>query len=156
MANSRRRPISRSLGKIGTPGGRSPPILGGPSEFANSTSCCRYPGLGRAVQSEFACPGMQPVVWWRATSAGWPAELLRQAAQFFIEGSTTMNRIPQDNEFRKSSFTQGPPDQCVSVAITEGGVYVRDTKDPGKTTLHFTKPEWEAFLKGVRNGEFEI
>lgn len=68
-----------------------------------------------------------------------------------------MNRIPHDSEFRKSSFCQGPPDRpCVSVAITEGGVYVRDTKDPAKTTLHFTKPEWKAFLEAVKNREFEI
>ena len=67
-----------------------------------------------------------------------------------------MNRIPPDSEFRKSSFSQGPPNECVSVAITEGEVYVRDTKDPDKTTLRFTKPEWKAFLKAVRNKEFEI
>jgi hypothetical protein len=44
----------------------------------------------------------------------------------------------------------------VSVATTEEGVYVRDTKDPNKTTLRFTKPEWRAFLEAVRNREFEV
>jgi hypothetical protein len=37
----------------------------------------------------------------------------------------------------------------VSVAITEEAIYVRDTKDQSKTTLHFTRSEWVAFLKGV-------
>lgn len=67
-----------------------------------------------------------------------------------------MDRIPRDEEFRKSKYTQGDPENCVSVAFTEGGVFVRDTKDPAKTTLRFTRSEWEAFIRGVRDGEFDI
>ena len=66
-----------------------------------------------------------------------------------------MKQIPQGMAFRKASASCGNG-SCVSVAITEDAVYVRDTKDIHKTTLQFTRLEWECFLKGVRNGEFEL
>ena len=45
---------------------------------------------------------------------------------------------------------------CVSVKRDVNGAKVRDTKDPSKTTLSFTKEEWKAFISGVKNGEFDI
>ena len=45
---------------------------------------------------------------------------------------------------------------CVSVKIQGDQASVRDTKDPLKTTLTFTKEEWQAFVQGVKNGEFDI
>jgi hypothetical protein len=45
---------------------------------------------------------------------------------------------------------------CVEVAhLAEGGVAVRDTKDRGKPPHFFTKHEWECFLTGAKNGEFD-
>ncbi len=44
---------------------------------------------------------------------------------------------------------------CVSVAKTSQGVAVRDTKDKTKKTLFFKPDEWRAFVKGVKNGEFD-
>jgi hypothetical protein len=45
---------------------------------------------------------------------------------------------------------------CVEVAhLPEGGVAVRDTKDRGKAPHFFTKHEWECFLTGAKNGEFD-
>ena len=33
---------------------------------------------------------------------------------------------------------------------------MRDTKDPERrTALTFTRDEWDAFVKGVKNGEFD-
>jgi len=64
-----------------------------------------------------------------------------------------------DKDFRKSSFSPAYPQmpyQCVLVASKGGVVGVRDSKDPKKTTLLYTKGEWKAFLKGVRKGEFDI
>ena len=55
----------------------------------------------------------------------------------------------------KSSFSlaQG---SCVEVAsLPDGGVGVRDSKDPSGSVLRFTPDEWYAFLGGVRNGEFD-
>jgi len=46
---------------------------------------------------------------------------------------------------------------CVLVARKPQGVAVRDSKDKkkSKTTMFFTNLEWEHFLAGIRNGEFE-
>lgn len=45
---------------------------------------------------------------------------------------------------------------CVEVAFVEAGhVAVRDSKNPDGGTLVYTPSEWEAFLAGVRQGEFD-
>lgn len=40
------------------------------------------------------------------------------------------------------------------VAVKRQGVALRDSKDPQKKTLFFTRSEWAAFLKGAQAGEF--
>jgi len=51
------------------------------------------------------------------------------------------------------SFSNG---NCVEVAtLQEGHVGVRDSKDSAGPVLRFTPSEWDAFLDGVRNGEFD-
>jgi hypothetical protein len=45
---------------------------------------------------------------------------------------------------------------CVEVAdLPGGGIGVRNSRDPGGGFLRFTPDEWQAFLGGVRNGEFD-
>ena len=61
----------------------------------------------------------------------------------------------KDKDFRKSAQSRIIT-WCVAVAVTPKGVAVRDTKDPRKKTLFFTKGEWRAFVKGVKNREFEV
>jgi hypothetical protein len=54
----------------------------------------------------------------------------------------------------KSSFSASG--SCVEVAhLPGGGVALRDSKDRGKAAHVYTRHEWEAFLAGVRNGEFD-
>jgi hypothetical protein len=55
--------------------------------------------------------------------------------------------------WRKS--TRSGQGNCVEVAQLVQGVLVRDSKDPAGPALSFTHPEWEAFLSGVRSGEFD-
>ena len=51
------------------------------------------------------------------------------------------------------SFSNG---NCVEVAHLPGGhIGVRDSKDPEGAVLRFTPDEWNAFLGGARNGEFD-
>jgi hypothetical protein len=45
---------------------------------------------------------------------------------------------------------------CVEVAILGDRVAVRDAKDRAGPVLQFTADEWEAFLGGVRGGEFDL
>jgi Domain of unknown function (DUF397) len=45
---------------------------------------------------------------------------------------------------------------CVEVAsMADGGVAVRDSKHPQGPVLRFTPSEWDAFVGGVHNGEFD-
>lgn len=45
---------------------------------------------------------------------------------------------------------------CVEVANLAGGeIGVRDSKDAEGPILRFTPGEWEAFIGGVHNGEFD-
>ena len=37
-----------------------------------------------------------------------------------------------------------------------GGVAVRDSKNRGKAAHVYTSGEWEAFLVGAKNGEFDL
>jgi hypothetical protein len=55
--------------------------------------------------------------------------------------------------WRKStlSHTNG----CVEVAFVDDRVAVRDSKDRNGAVLLFTPFEWEAFVGGVRDGEFD-
>jgi hypothetical protein len=45
---------------------------------------------------------------------------------------------------------------CVEVAQVDDDVVVRDSKHPAGPILRFTADEWNAFLAGVRGGEFEL
>jgi hypothetical protein len=46
---------------------------------------------------------------------------------------------------------------CVEVAIADGIVGLRDSKDRGQgPVLAFTPDEWTAFLGGAREGEFDL
>lgn len=45
---------------------------------------------------------------------------------------------------------------CVEVAGLAGDtIRVRDSKNPRGGILNFTISEWDAFIGGVRNGEFD-
>jgi hypothetical protein len=56
-------------------------------------------------------------------------------------------------QWRTSSFSDGM--NCVEVAANDGGVSVRDSKDPAGPVLHFTRGEMLAFLQGAKAGEFD-
>lgn len=56
----------------------------------------------------------------------------------------------------KSSFSNGQGGNCVeTLKLLDGGRAVRHSKDPDGPALIFTHGEWDAFLKGVRAGEFD-
>jgi len=60
-----------------------------------------------------------------------------------------------DLRWIKSSFSFANGD-CVEVAsLPDGGIGVRDSKDTSGPVLQFTQSEWQAFIGGARNGEFD-
>jgi hypothetical protein len=45
---------------------------------------------------------------------------------------------------------------CVEVApLADGGIALRDSKDPTGPVLRFTRREWVSFLDGLDKGEFD-
>jgi hypothetical protein len=44
--------------------------------------------------------------------------------------------------------------QCVEVAVLDTAVVVRDSKEPRRTVLGFTRREWGMFVTGVRSNRF--
>ena len=59
------------------------------------------------------------------------------------------------NQWHKAAASNGGTN-CVEVMETEQGFLVRDTKDGEQgPVLSFTHDEWQAFLAGVDNGEFD-
>ena len=59
-------------------------------------------------------------------------------------------------QWRKSSHSGPFTDNCVEVAVLDGGIAVRDSKQPGGPVLMFTPDEWTAFVGGAKAGEFDL
>lgn len=68
--------------------------------------------------------------------------------------------------WRRAVTTDDPAEDCVEVAVIDpvdsghkahlGSLYVlRDSKNPEGPKLFFTRSEWEAFVGGVKLGEFD-
>jgi hypothetical protein len=58
--------------------------------------------------------------------------------------------------WHKSSRSNGQANCVETAVLPDGGRAVRDSKDHGVgPVLTFTKSEWEAFVGGVRDGEFD-
>ena len=58
--------------------------------------------------------------------------------------------------WRKSSRSGGSGGNCVEVAeLPDGGWAIRDSKDPAGPILLITSTERDAFVAGVKGGEFD-
>ncbi len=55
----------------------------------------------------------------------------------------------------KSSYSGPNSDNCVEVTHVDGMTAVRDSKNPGQAPLVFTRSEWDAFVGGAKDGEFD-
>lgn len=59
-------------------------------------------------------------------------------------------------DWRKSARSGPYSDNCVEVAFVDGAVAMRDSKDPSGPALIFTPAEWDAFVAGAKDGEFDL
>lgn len=46
--------------------------------------------------------------------------------------------------------------ECVEIAELTNTVAVRDSKNPAGPVLRFTRAEWQAFISGAKDGEFDL
>jgi Domain of unknown function (DUF397) len=68
-----------------------------------------------------------------------------------------MDRNLERAAWRTSTYSGDNGGDCVEVASNLPGIVaVRDTKDRTGPTLTFTPAGWEAFISGVRDGEFGL
>jgi hypothetical protein len=67
-----------------------------------------------------------------------------------------MSQTNNSRAWRKSSYSQGGA-ECVEIAIDAAGQrHIRDSKQHGAgPILEFTPAEWTAFVRGVKDGEFD-
>jgi hypothetical protein len=64
--------------------------------------------------------------------------------------------VLSDADWRTSSFSQDGG-QCVQVAfLPDGSVALRHSKHPDGSVLLYTRREWDAFLEGAKDGEFDL
>jgi hypothetical protein len=61
---------------------------------------------------------------------------------------------PSKATWRKSTWSHN--NGCVEVAFIGTRVAIRDSKDRNGPVLVFTASEWDAFISGARDGEFEL
>ena len=47
-------------------------------------------------------------------------------------------------------------DNCVEVAFVDEAIAVRDSRNPTGPALIFTAAEWDAFVGGAKDGEFDL
>ena len=55
--------------------------------------------------------------------------------------------------WRKSSFCASG--ECVEVAQRDGLIVVRNSMEPRRRMVRYTPQEWQAFVRGVKAGEFD-
>ncbi len=58
--------------------------------------------------------------------------------------------------WRKSTHSDDDTGACVEVAILDNGYAVRNSTDPDGPVLYFTPAEWDAFVGGAKDGEFDL
>ncbi|MGH3567115.1 MAG: DUF397 domain-containing protein [Pseudonocardia sp.] len=74
-----------------------------------------------------------------------------------MQHSDAVAALSAATTWRKASHSGGDNGGCVEVATIPGWIGVRDTKlDPDSPVLAFSPREWDAFTRGVRDGEFDL
>jgi Domain of unknown function (DUF397) len=57
----------------------------------------------------------------------------------------------------RAARPSGPyQDSSVEVAFVDDAIAVRDSKHPDGPVLLFTRAEWDAFVAGAKDGEFDL
>ena len=74
-----------------------------------------------------------------------------------MEIETKGLRVNLANAVWQKSSRSGPySDNCVEIAFVDGAIAMRDSKQPDGPVLLFTAEEWDAFVEGAKDGEFDV
>lgn len=88
---------------------------------------------------------------WRKSSASGPySDNCVETAE--VQVTVGADAAPKWRKAAASQLGQ----ECVEVAAVVGGVAVRDSNNPHGPVLLFTQGEWDAFVGGVKDGEFDL
>jgi uncharacterized protein DUF397 len=60
---------------------------------------------------------------------------------------------PEPAAWRRASFRANG--ECVEVAVQDGKILLRDSKDPRRGVQRYSTAEWRAFVSGIKAGEFD-
>jgi hypothetical protein len=114
-------------------------------KFSHGAMC---PFQGQVVPGMFgdAARGSPRGLWPRRSDRG---SLCRRSAR---EGRTTV--VGTDTGWAKARKSDAGGN-CLEVRRHAGAIEIRDSKDPAGPVLRFTGREWDAFLDGARNAEFD-
>lgn len=67
-----------------------------------------------------------------------------------------MSAQPSSSGLPWRKATSSGANGCVEVApLPDGGVAIRDSKDPAGPVLSFTRHEWVSFVDGLRGNDFD-
>jgi ABC-type amino acid transport substrate-binding protein len=95
----------------------------------------------------------------RAVEALPPEPIKDVPAQAGQERRNTMRVKGMDVDLSDATWTKssrsGAAGHCVEVAFVGQATAVRDSKNPDAGTQFYTPEEWNAFLEGVKAGEFD-
>lgn len=83
---------------------------------------------------------------------GWPGPRLLSGDEILTCNGIQATLI-SEAAWHKSTFS-GPNGDCVEAAELPAGVAVRNSRFPDGPALLFTEAEWDAFLRGVKGGDF--
>lgn len=62
---------------------------------------------------------------------------------------------PTQVVWRKSRHSK-PDEDCIEVAVTNGSVWLRDSKNPEGPTVILSVATWNAFMSRARSGELDL
>lgn len=121
-----------------------------------------YPGGGRkrCARNWLEMIAAVPYCLYRTVDAS-PSEQVAQVAALVgpllgvskVRGNEMVALEQSEGRWRKSSHSG--MNGCVEVAVMPGRVAVRDSKDQGGPVLVFSETEWTAFIRGIKDGEFD-
>lgn len=62
-----------------------------------------------------------------------------------------------ENLWKKSSYSgDNGGGNCLEWQITDGKVALRDSKNPQQGAFEFSFAEWNAFVEGAKDGQFDL